>query len=371
MSSLLITLQSLVVFLLLLSLIVGVHEWGHFIVARLSRMKVNEFALGFPPRVFGKYWRGTHFALNAIPLGGYVKIAGENDGVDAVPEPGTFRARPIWQRIAVLLAGPAMNFAFAFLALILAYSVGYSYSHQQLSKIPGAKVLSHEVLLVAKQDTSPVKAAPGSSLLGIRAKGESGFAQIENPAWLVTYGKQQQVKGQLEQELLVRGPLKTDAQELEVVTLHATGPALGVLIDSTEVVRLPVDQAARVAGQEVVFIIKDTWGSLSGFVSGVFHAKVDENISGPIGIYQATDAANKTGAGAVFWLIIILSVNLGLLNLMPLIPLDGGRVVLQILERFTGRSMAMKIEHTASIVGASLLALLMLIVTVKDVIKLF
>ena len=153
-------LLSIFVFLFVLSVLVFVHELGHFMVAKLMKMRVDEFAIGFPPRLYAKQFGETVYAINAIPMGGYVKIHGENpEQIDK--DPGSFQHKPIWARIAVIVAGVFMNLLFAFVVLSIAYSVGFISVSQNLSTIPGAVVKNSQIYIT---QILPASAAERASL---------------------------------------------------------------------------------------------------------------------------------------------------------------------------------------------------------------
>ena len=183
-------LLSILIFIIVLSILVFVHELGHFAVAKWTGMKVDEFALGFPPRIWAKKKGETTYALNAIPFGGYVKIHGENPDQQDDDDPRSFDQKPVWARIAVVIAGVTMNMLFALVVLTVAYSVGFVSLPQDLEKVPGAQVTKGQVIISAIEKDSPADRAglqPGDILLSLKDPSGQEIA-ISSIQQLVHYG---------------------------------------------------------------------------------------------------------------------------------------------------------------------------------------
>jgi len=365
-------LLSLVTFILVLGLLVFVHELGHFVVAKWTGMKVEEFALGFPPRLWSRKRGETTYAVNALPLGGYVKIAGENPADD---EGGSrsFQRRPIWARMAVSVAGVVMNLVLAFVVLTIAFSVGFSSISQDLATVPGAHVLRARVLVA---DVLPGSAAehanvqPGTQISSITDLDSNQGQSISQAGQLQEFTKRMQAQGHRDTLLdLVRPDGSIGQQQ---VAINLTGPALGVSLAEDAVVRVPFWRAPGVAAHEVVAIADVTGQALGSFGADLFrHGKLQSDVSGPIGIYQATSTAAHEGFAAVVFLTVVLSVNLALLNILPIPALDGGKLLFLVIEAlFRRRVVPEHVEATASTVGFALLMILIVTLSVRDLIRL-
>jgi len=362
---------SIIVFLLVLGVLVFIHELGHFAVAKWTGMRVDEFAIGFPPRVWSKKKGDTTYALNALPFGGYVKIHGENP-VDQDEDPRSFDHKPIWARLAVMLAGITMNVLFAFITLTIAFSVGFSSVSQDLTQVQGATVLKHDVFVDQVQvggaaDRAGLKA--GDYIRDIIAPNESAH-QIKNIKDLVDYSQQLQKNHVTSVKIEYT---RNGNDETLTSAIDQTGLALGISIESQDTVRVPFWLAPGVAYHECVAIIQVTWNALKAFAVDLFgHAKLAQDVSGPVGVYQATATATKTGFADVIFIMVILSLNLALLNLLPIPALDGGRVLFLIIEGvFRKRVIQKEVEGWLTNISFLLLIVLMLVLTARDIFRLF
>lgn len=327
-----------------LGVLIFIHELGHFVTARLFGIRVDEFALGFPPRLLSVRRGGVDYSLNAIPIGGYVKIHGEN-GEDR-SDPRSFGAKPPWQRAIVLSAGALMNVLLAMLLFAgLALSTG-------LPRSDGA-------VIRAVAPGSPAAAAlrPDDRLLRVGDQEITDQTQVglairdylgsETP---ITVGR-----GGRELTVLVapranppegQGPLGISTAP-ERAYLQRYGPL--------EAIPAGVGETVRWTGRIVEAI-----GEL---IRGRF-----ADISGPVGIAQMTgEVANRGGYADLLQLTAVLSVNLFLMNLLPLPALDGGRLVFVLLEAVRGRRVAPQREAVVHGVGMLLLLTLMVVISVFDV----
>lgn len=363
---------SILAFILTLGILVFVHELGHFLVAKWTGMRVDEFAIGFPPRLWGKKVGETTYAINALPLGGYVKIFGEN------PEEGgednrSFQKKPVWARMAVISAGVLMNLLFAFLVLTIAFSVGFVSSGQQLEKIPGATVKDSQVIIMSALPDSPAAKAgiePGDIVKEVTDPATNTVTDVKSIEQLQTITRTKQAAEQRELKLEV----DRNGQEKQIsLQLSPSGPPLGVAIQAISTVKIPLWRAPQAAATEVWLITETTWGALKGFAGKLFtQAKLDETVSGPVGIYQATSAAAHQGIIPIVFLTVVLSVNLALLNMLPIPALDGGRMVFLIIEAiFRKRVVAERIENWVTFTGLVALLSLIFLITIKDIIRLF
>ncbi len=365
---------SIIAFALLLGILIFVHELGHFMVAKWCGMRVDQFSIGFPPNIFRKRRGETEYVIGVVPFGGYVKIRGENSEEEVEDDPRSFDRKPVWQRIAVILAGITMNVLFAFVVLTVAFSVGFSSFAQDLTKEPGATVVTSRVVIVRVEESAPAKAA------GIRTgdllKTVSSLDGSEQYQIFTTSDLQQRTRTFQEagvQRIAVDIERNGEPLRIETGLAPVGSAALGVLIQPYNAVRVPVWRAPVVATKEIGAIISVTWTALADFGTRLFtKAELDPNVSGPLGIYQATAVATKMGFEQVVFLAVALSLNLALLNVLPIPALDGGRFVFLLSEAiFRKRVIARKIEQAVTAFSFFALMGLFVVLTVRDVFNLF
>lgn len=357
--------MQIVVFILMLSVLVLVHEFGHFIVAKLFKMRVEEFGIGLPPRaktLFTK--KGTIFSLNWLPLGGFVKLYGEDmdDPAQAASKEAFFN-KPKLQRAAVLLAGVVMNFILG----ILAFGVVYTYL--------GIPTKTNKVIIVEVGKNTPAEAA------GIK---------IDSTVQKMTYGGEdisytnidsfiKQIDSFKGKEISMTLVAKDGKESIVKVTPRLNPPAgegaLGVALSNVEMKMYPVWQRpfrgvwvgvgeAWSWGKEIAINLgKVLWGIVTG-------KGVPKDVAGPIGIYQVSKEVYKIGWVAVLQFMAILSINLAILNVMPFPALDGGRIFFLGVELVIGKKLKNKIEGYVHTVGMVFLLGLMVLITIRDVIKL-
>ena len=353
-----------VVFLIMLSILVFVHELGHFLVAKKLKMGVEEFGFGLPPRLWGKKVGETIYSLNWLPIGGFVKLSGED--VEETQKKVTeislkrkfFWARPKWQRAAVLLAGVSMNFLLAVIII--------SYLFTQGILIPnGIKV--EEVIA-----DSPAAASLKSGDVILKLNGKEILDVKE-------FSSDIKAKGDQSIDLLVERVINGKVQQLTVaVTPRAHPPkdqgALGVKISPSAVeLKYPWYQAPYYG---MVWAVRFSWEMLTKVFELVFNLvtfkHVDtENLAGPIGIAQATGQAIKFGINAVLQLTGLLSLNLAIFNLLPIPALDGGRLFFVLFEKWIGRHVKPRVEAITHQVGFAFLLALIVLITINDLVRLF
>lgn len=364
-------LVTLIAFLFILGILIFVHELGHFAVAKWTGMKVDEFAIGFPPRIWARRKGETLYSVNAVPFGGFVRIHGENpDHQDE--EPRSFDKKPLWARMAVVVAGVTMNLLFAFVVLWVAFAAGFVSIAQDLQQVPGATVRRSEVLIADIQEGSGADKAglkPGD-LVRSFADPAGTVTEVTTVKELIDTTKTYQASGVTEATVVFE---RDGKQHTVLAPLASEGPPLGVYVQPFTTVRVPWYQAPLVAVKEIGAIIALTWDALADFGHRLFYrAELDPNVSGPVGIYQATGAATAAGAVPTVFLVVALSVNLALLNILPIPALDGGKLLFLIIEGLGGRRIiGRRLESAVTFAGFVLLIGLILVLSVRDIARLF
>ncbi len=358
MLSLLVVLEQIVIILAALCALILVHEFGHFVVAKLSKMRVDEFGLGFPPRALtlGKIGETT-YTLNWLPLGGFVKIHGE-DGSD-VEDPRSFAARPRVLQGLVLIAGIAMNLLFAYVLIAGALVVG---TPRALTQGEAARARHLHVAVASVLPNSPAAQAglePGDEIL--LARDARGTWAATSTASFSSYVAESH--GTPISLVLAEATGGTGyATATPVSGLFKSDPSryvLGVEIMTVGVAPVPLIPALKEAGTL-------TWGVISLTATSFVHLFVQpslKQVRGPIGIvaYAATGGISSLGTGIAF--VAEISIGLALLNLVPIPALDGGRLLIVIVEGLTRRRVSPNLLQT--IVGFAFMALILLVVVVS------
>ncbi len=358
--------MQIVVFLLILSLLVLIHEFGHYVVAKFFGMRVDEFGIGLPPRAKGLFIKwGTLFSLNWIPLGGFVKLYGEDpdDSVQA-NSPEAFFNKPIWQRAFVLLAGVFMNFLLG----VVAFGIIYTYL--------GIPTKTDKVFIAEIASGSPAEVA------GLKPKEEIKQITVgkENISFVGVEGFIKQLEPNKGKEVVLKVINEKGEERGVKVTPRLNPPAgqgaLGVALSNIEMKMYPIwERPFR--GMVVGLGEAWAWGKeiasgLGTFVWGIVTGKgLPKDISGPVGIYKVSKQAYSAGWVAVVQFMAILSINLGVLNVMPFPALDGGRLFFLLVEMVIGKKLKNSFEGYVHTAGMVLLLALMAVVTVRDIIKLF
>jgi regulator of sigma E protease len=349
------------IFIVVLVILIFIHELGHFLAARLVGIKVDEFGLGFPPRIWSKKKGETLYSLNALPLGGFVKLAGEYGTADT--RPGTFAAANVWRRIFVVVAGVIMNFALAWLIFAVGYQFGLPPVTQDLTRYRGAVVSESDIQVGRVVADSP------AALAGLET-GDILVAATDQSSFTGTADFQAYTRAHAGQSIQL-----TVEREAGVKTLSATlgqsDAPLGVEIASDMHVKLPFGSALRAASAEVWGITTGIGQTLWRLVSSPLNSRATADLSGPIGIYQATSAAAQAGGDILVLLVALLSVNLAVLNILPIPALDGGRLAFLIIEAVARRRVVREeIEGLVTTLGFILMIGLLVLLTVRDIIRL-
>lgn len=357
-------LLTIITFVILLGLLIFVHELGHFLAARRAGMMVEEFGFGFPPRLFGIKRGETTYSINWIPFGGFVKIRGEN-GEDA-NDPRSFAAARFGWRALVLAAGVGMNFVLAFVLLWIVNIAGTTSAVSPDVPLPeGAIVGERDVTItnvVAEGPAAVSGLRPGDVLLLV-----DGVAPVDEASVAGAVA----AKGGQEMTLHVqRGTDEFDHR----VTPRETPPEgegpLGIGLAVTATVRYPWYQAAWEAAKQVVFVAGQIFVVFGRLVRDLFSGDgVGSDIAGPIGIAVLTGHVRALGFVPLLQFAALLSINLGIINALPIPALDGGRLLFLLIERVRRRKVSKKVEQVVHSVGFAVLLLLIAAVSIRDILR--
>lgn len=371
---------TIITFILVLSLLVFVHEFGHFWVARRFGLKPKEFGFGFPPRVVGYYkdkegkWKtvkggkdpedaaDTIYSINWLPLGGFVNLEEDEDPGD---NPNHFSKLPVYQRALILVAGVTMNIILAAFLLSFGFMIGLPQSTSDLG--PNAKISNQKVRVVAVLDGSPAESAGlevGDAIVAIDGETVNSNEQIQaivrdNVGKSLTYS--------------LKRTGKNIEKQITPVIIKETGEGgVGVSITETGIVRysffVAIWQGIKTTGVNTWIIIKAFYDLIVGLITG---NGVSSEVGGPILIAKMTGDAIRMGIAYLINFAALLSINLAIINIFPFPALDGGRIIFLIIEKFQGKPVNKKIEAAVHQAGMVLLMLLMVLVVYKDIARLW
>ena len=374
MDYILATASYIVPFVVVLSVVVFVHEYGHFIVGRLCGIKVDAFSLGFGPELFAFLDKHeTRWKISAIPLGGYVKFHGDANAVTAgvsdefeqmSPQERavTFAAQPVWKRAAVVFAGPFFNFLLA----IALYWGMFALVGRPLV-VDGQLVVAPRISAV-QAGGAGAKAGfhPGDLVTSVDGTPIESFAQFQK--------KIAASAGQTLHIVVERDKGSTELEATPAATNGKDGSLIGRLgLSSSDDIRdMRMQSAGPVASLGLAF--EETWSIVDQtgkFIGGIFSGRESASqLSGPIGIAEASGKmAQKIGSLGI-WpllnLIALLSVSVGLLNLMPVPLLDGGHLMFFAIEAVRGRALNERLQEYAFKIGFVMVSSLMLLATYND-----
>jgi regulator of sigma E protease len=334
------------------------HEFGHFIAAKKTGMRVERFALFFPPLIARKQVGETEYGIGAIPLGGYVKITGMNPEEKLPPDvaPRAYYHRPVWQRIVVIAAGPLMNVLIAFLILF-----GLAF---------GASKLSTKVFAVVDKAPAAGKLEPGDKILAVDGK-PAGPGSVDQQ--LARFRKQissHKCSGKVVQGCQAATPVTfTVRRDGRVIAVRirpkydAVAKRMLVGVEFGEHYRPSVVQAAHLAVDEMWFVTKGTVSALGR----IFNAQQRKQISGVVGSYEATRQSFAQDTRRAFLLLAVISLSLAIINLFPFLPLDGGHIFWSLVEKVRGRPVPYRVMEQAGVLGFMLVLILFYIGLSNDI----
>lgn len=375
------TIITILIFLVVLSVLVFAHEWGHFFVARKLGVKAEEFGFGFPPRMAGIYkdqngkwkivWgrkkvkdaRDTVYSVNWIPLGGFVKIKGE-DGENE-DDQDSFAGKKAWKRASILSAGVSMNLVLAAALLSVGLMIGLPQSATG-DFDAGARVSEQKVTILQVLPDTPAKEAGikmGDVVLGINDQKFSSSEEVN-----------EFIKDKQGQELnyeIKRGDEVLSKKITPEIIAESEKVGVGIAIANTAVVKYPWYTAIWKGVKETVIltgaIIVALFGLLKDLVMG---QSVGAEVGGPVRIAALTGQFADLGFAYLLQFTALLSINLAIINFLPIPALDGGRVLFLIIEKIKGSPVKREVEALIHNLSFLLLIILILIITFNDIINL-
>ncbi len=346
------TLVTVVVALLVFGFLIFIHEFGHYIFARIFKVKINEFSIGMGPKLvwYDSKKTGIRYALSMFPIGGYVAMAGEDDESD---DPNSFDKKPAWQRFIITFAGAAVNIVAGFIAMIILTSI---------IDFGGTTIHSFRDKEQTGMDIS---------------SSESGL--MVGDEVIAVDGKKVVILDELSYEIMRRGTKPIDVtvrRNGEVITIpdvvfpgiSEQGQSFGAMDFIVYASEKNFGNVMKFSWRKSCLIVRMCWESIFDLITGRYTFAA---VSGPIGISAVIgEAAASEDKTALLYITTLISINLGVMNLLPIPALDGGRLITILIEMVSRKKLPKKVEGMINFVGLVILLGLSAVIMVKDVIQL-
>lgn len=360
--------MNILIFLLILIVLILVHEYGHFISAKFFKMRVDEFGIGYPPRAFklGKY-KDTLFSVNWIPFGGFVKIFGEQKEDELDKNPDAFYSKPKINQAVVLISGVLANFILAWFLFSASFMIGTP----AVVRVDDPNIFNPRLIITSVFENTPASdsgLSPGDAILEVNISG-----QILNPSLpedfqaIIGSSSGEEIKilvnrGRIEKEIIVTPKYnEKEGKSFIGVSIDRIGEKKLGFIDS-------ILEGLKTSVSITFATLKAFWDLLSGAFLGTADLS---QLTGPVGIVKAVGTAAGFGISYLLSFTALISINLVIINLLPIPALDGGRLLFLVIEAIRGRDIKLKTAYIANTIGFVLLILLMLVVTFNDIKNLF
>ncbi len=362
--------MTIVLFLIILAILIFVHELGHFLSAKAFGIRVDEFAVGFPPRIFGWKRGETQYSLNLIPAGGYVKIFGENPDEESLNGPDRARSfvnASAWKQITVLLSGIFMNLVLAWVLISASFNIGMI---TPIGDEYRDKAQDVSILIISVLEDSPSHKAglkEGDKIIGIKSGAITKTSLSPEDLQKIIAESSGKIKIEYKRgdstavaEVSAENGI-VDGRKAIGISMALVGVVkFGLLESFYEGFKLTAIQTKEITVGIYKFIYEMlTWkdGAFSG-------------IAGPVGIAGLVGQASGMGISYLFGFIAMISINLAMLNLVPFPALDGGRTLFVLLEAIIKRKIKPAILNNINLIGFALLIFLLVFITYKDIFRL-
>ena len=345
------TLLTIVLALLIFGFLIFIHEFGHYVFARIFKVKINEFSIGMGPKLlwYDSKKTGIRYALSMFPIGGYVAMAGEDDETD---DPNAFDKKPAWQRFIITVAGAMVNIIAGFIimtVLITMIPIGNTTVAEFYDKSETGYEISSE---------------------------ESGL--MVGDVIVKVDGKRVAILDELSYEIMRRGTRPLDItvirdgnqrviEDVVFPGMSEEGQSFGTMDFKVYRVEKDFGSVASHAMRKSFLTVRMCWESIYDLFTGRYSF---EAVSGPVGMSSAIGDAAKSGIASLLHIAGLISINLGFMNLLPIPALDGGRLITILVEMVTRRKIPKKVEGIINTVGLMALLLLSFVIMIKDVLNL-
>ncbi|MCF7815602.1 MAG: site-2 protease family protein [Candidatus Pacebacteria bacterium] len=363
--------MSILLFLGVLFVLVLVHELGHFAIAKWTGMRVDEFGIGFPPRLFGIRRGDTLYSFNLFPIGGFVKIFGEDSFDDSVNKEytqGSFASKSKWAQSAVLVAGISMNILFAWFLVAIAFGIGVQTSVSEDNATENAKLTITDVLAGSPAERAGI--LPGTVVKSVEAGGET--LDVLKPSTFSAF-----VATHVETPLTVVSVYKGEpnvvrlASEPGIISDNPSQHAIGIAMVQVDTVQRSFVNAVSDSFIYTITSTRDIVVGISQLLVDTVLMRADySQIAGPVGIVGLVGETSAFGVTALLMFTAFISLNLAVINILPFPALDGGRLLFVIIEAVKGSPIAPRYVAVLNTFGFLLLISLMIVVTWNDVARL-
>jgi regulator of sigma E protease len=351
--------NSILAFVIVLGVLIFFHEFGHFIVARLFGVGVEKFSLGFGPRIIGRKVGITDYRISAIPLGGYVKMVGEEPDAELEPEqiPISFTHKPVWKRILIVAAGPFFNVLLAAVIFFALFVFVGSYVLQPTVGKVGEATPAEKAGIRAGDRIVAIdgqRVESWDDMAGIISSSNGGVLHI------TVQREQERFEADVTPRLTETKNLFGEAIQRYVIGITASGDVVVQELGFFEALGQSVVQTWRVTELTVVSIVKIFQGTVS-----------TKTLGGPIMIAQLAGEQAREGMTNLAFFTALISINLAILNILPIPVLDGGHLLFFMIEAVIGRPVNIRVREIAQQAGIFLLLLLMVYVFYNDISRIF
>lgn len=350
---------TILIFLGMLLALVLVHEWGHFIVAKKAGCNVEEFGFGFPPRLISKMWHGTLYSINLLPIGGFVKIEGE-DMNEETPAATSFASKSASWRIAILSAGVVMNLILAAVLLSVESALGSPTIVTDANRNSLSNIMTYVLEVAPESPAAQAGLQPYDRIVQYSAVEQPSISQI-----------QEATKNAAGTPVAIEVE-RAGQHQTFTVTPRVNPPegqgAIGISMGETGLLQAPWYTAPWHGVQKTAMMTGAIVSQFAGLIQKLFaHENVGQVLTGPIGIAIYTKEAASLGLSYFLEFAAMISINLAIINILPLPALDGGRILFVIIEKIMGRRVPANVEGYVHTAGFALLIVLMIAITFKDI----
>ncbi len=348
--------MTLLIFIAVLFVTVMVHEWGHFITAKRSGMLVEEFGFGIPPRLYAWKRGETTYSINALPFGGFVKIAGENGDEEGKDPARQFESKPWYARSLVLVAGVLCNIILA----VVLFTVSFSIGTPSVSDTGTPTVVS--VTTQSPVDKAGIRVGDTVSFITKNGRTLSAISTDEIKTLINTETTPVDIG------IIRNGVQKTitvTPEKIQGVTM------LGFAVEPITIERLSIPLALSRALEQTKNITLSIFKTVGALIASLFGGESVGGLVGPVGLAHEVRQASAIGFGYLLAFTALISINLAVLNILPFPALDGGRLVIVLAEQILRKKFSKKTIGMIHSIGFILLLLLMVVLSVKDLKNLF
>ncbi|MBR5452627.1 MAG: site-2 protease family protein [Clostridia bacterium] len=340
----------IVIAILMFGFLITIHEFGHFLFARIFHVNVIEFSIGMGPKLFQRTSKksGILYTLRLLPIGGYVNMGEDDPPEEGIgPDPGAFRSKPVWQRFIIVSAGAIMNIALGFVLMFGLVLASDDLGSTTVREFAEGAVSCEQGLMI------------GDTIVKVN---DVNVHSVDELRYEIMYNGHEPLD-----ITVMRNGERIVLDDVAFYVVERDGVKLGVTDFGVDRAQKTIPVVLRQAFHRSVSAIKMVWDSLIGLITGRFGV---ENMSGPVGITSAITHAASIGLDSLVFLFIVITMNLGVFNLLPVPALDGGRLLFFLIEFLRGKPIDPKYESYVHFAGLCVLLLIMVLVSVKDIISL-